>query len=57
MKTRPPMQATKSREAARSQLGRVLQQIDRKIERLEARRARTWRAYQKAFNTAAARAA
>jgi hypothetical protein len=57
MKTRPPTQATKSKEAARSQLGRVLQKIDRQIERLEARRARTWRAYSKAFNAVAARAA
>ena len=54
MKSRPPMQAIKSREDARSQLGRVLQKIDRQLERLEARRKRTWRAYSKAFNAASA---
>jgi hypothetical protein len=57
MKTRSPMQATKSREALRTQLGRVLHKLDRQIDRLEARRKRISRAYSKAFNATAARAA
>lgn len=49
MKNRPPVQATKSKDTLRSQLGRVLNKLDRDAAILEARRARVWRAYSKLF--------